>query len=163
MEESKVLKKDRYGYQQMCQMVKLVYINHTQCPIFRKRPLVQCPQLFCCSVFMFLLWRPSYVTGDESSQRNWRRNLSTGIAGLYWSYAVSCIQKEAVMQCPTNILLLHVNIWHQGHHLSYVMNQVKVTGWRRTGMGTTSNEEQFVLWVHSCLEQSGSQFGCACN
>jgi hypothetical protein len=76
-------------------------------------------------------------------------SVSIGIAGLYWSYFMSCIQKEAVsgsvsndISClcwsysmpfiqkefaatSTNILLLHFHIWHLSLHLSLVMNGVR--------------------------------------
>jgi hypothetical protein len=54
-------------------------------------------------------------------------SVSIGIAGLYWSYVMSCIQKETVAAMPRIILLLHVHIWWKGYHLSLVMNGVKVT------------------------------------
>jgi hypothetical protein len=30
----------------VCQIVQLVHIDHTQCLVFRKRPLMQCPHFF---------------------------------------------------------------------------------------------------------------------
>jgi hypothetical protein len=40
---------------------------------------------------------------------------------------MECIHKEAIAAVPLIILLLHVHICHRGHHLSLVMNVVKVT------------------------------------
>jgi hypothetical protein len=36
-----------------CQMVWLVYIDHMLCPVFGKRPLIQCPELCCCCMLIF--------------------------------------------------------------------------------------------------------------
>jgi hypothetical protein len=77
--------------------------------------------------------RPSFVTGDDWSQSNWRRtgmgtsSVSNGIAALYWSKSMPWIQKKAVNAMSTIILLLHVHIWHLSHHLSLAMIGVKVT------------------------------------
>jgi hypothetical protein len=40
---------------------------------------------------------------------------------------MECLHKYAVAVMPIIILLLHVNLCHIGHHLSLVMNGVKVT------------------------------------
>jgi hypothetical protein len=39
--------------QLMYRLVKLVYIDYKQSPVFRKRPFIQCPQLFCYYMFIF--------------------------------------------------------------------------------------------------------------
>jgi hypothetical protein len=134
-------KKDRYEYQK-CVKWYSWSIDHTQCPVFRKRPLLQCPELFSAAC-LFLTLRPSSVIDNEYSQMDWRRramgiiSVSNGIAGLYWSYFMSGIQKKALDTMPRTMLLLHVYIWHQAdHHLSLVMNRVKVTEERQVAMGT---------------------------
>jgi hypothetical protein len=71
---------------------------------------------------------------DECSEIHWRRtgmgtsSVSNGIAGLNWSYFMSCFQKEVVTAMPRTLLLLHVHICCRGHHfLSLVMNGVRGT------------------------------------
>jgi hypothetical protein len=50
---------------------------------------MQCPQIFCCFMFIFLVSVQSFVTGDEWSQRDQRKtgmgtsNVSNGIADLF--------------------------------------------------------------------------------
>jgi hypothetical protein len=81
----------------------------------------------------YLTLRPPFVTGDECSQSGWRsicmgtRSVSNDTVGLNGQYFMSCIPKEAVVAMLTIILLLHVHIWQGGHHLSLVINEVKVT------------------------------------
>jgi hypothetical protein len=81
----------------------------------------------------YLSQRPSFATGDKSSQNNWiitykSTNLYLhGVAGLYWSYPMSWIYTLAVDAVPTTVLLYCVPIWPRGHHLPLVRNRIKVT------------------------------------
>jgi hypothetical protein len=54
-------------------------------------------------------------------------SVSNNIADLYRSYSMPPIEKDANTVMSTIILLLHVHICGRGHHLSMVMNAVKVT------------------------------------
>jgi hypothetical protein len=49
----KVTKEGQVWVPAVCQMVYLVFVDHTQCLVFRKRPLLQYPQSFCCCMFLF--------------------------------------------------------------------------------------------------------------
>jgi hypothetical protein len=92
------------------------------------------PTFFSIGACSYLTLSPSFVTCGEWSQSDWRSILcmggscvSNGLAGQYWSYSMSCIQIEAFAAITTIILRLDVHIWYWGHHLSLVMNGVKVT------------------------------------
>jgi hypothetical protein len=81
----------------------------------------------------YLTMRPPFLTCDECSQSVWRSicmgtsSVSNGIASLNGSYVLPSSWKEAVAAMIKIILLLHVHIWHRGHHLSLVIIGVKVT------------------------------------
>jgi hypothetical protein len=118
------------------------YSSHALC--IQKEVMNAMPTIILLLHVHILTARPSFVTGDDWSQSNWRRtdmgtsSVSNGRVGLYWSYSshALCIQKEVMNAMPIIILLLHVHIWHSGHHFSLVMNGgVKVT------------EEGQVSWV----------------
>jgi hypothetical protein len=53
--------------------------------------------------------------------------MSNGQTGLYWSYSMCCIQKEAVAVMPTTVFLLLAPSGHWGHHLSLMMYGVKMS------------------------------------
>jgi hypothetical protein len=41
------------GTSSVCQVVYLVYVDHSPCPEFTNWQLMQCPPLFCCCLFLF--------------------------------------------------------------------------------------------------------------
>jgi hypothetical protein len=54
MNAVKVTEEGQVWVPAMCQLINLVYyIDHSLCPVFRKRPLLYCPELFCCCTFIF--------------------------------------------------------------------------------------------------------------
>jgi hypothetical protein len=62
-------------------------------------------------------------------------SMAIGQTGLYSSYSMCCIQKEAVAVMPTTVFLLLASTsghfasicGHCGHHLSLMMYQVKMS------------------------------------
>jgi hypothetical protein len=108
-------------------------------PVFRKRLLLQCPQFYFSVACSYLTQRPSNVTGDEWSQRDWgticmgTSSVSNGIAGLYWSY-MCCIQ-TIFCHC------LFIFDTEASYHMSPVINQVK---WLKKHI---YGYQQFVKWV----------------
>jgi hypothetical protein len=119
----------------MCQMVKLVYIDHTQCLVFRRRLEMQCPQWF--SWWMFIFDTQAIICHKLWMESKWPKKDMHGylqcVKRYSWSRLIilfmSCVQKEAIAWAvmPRIILLWHVHICGRGHHLSLVMNGVKVT------------------------------------
>jgi hypothetical protein len=125
-------------------------------------------QTFLCVKCSYLTLRPSFVTGDERSQSDWRRtgtgttSVSNGIAGLYWSYSMPCIQKKAIAALPTIILLLHVQFCHKGHHLSLVMNGV--TKWLKKGRYGYQQNVRWYSWsIFIMIHALSSEIGHYCN
>jgi hypothetical protein len=124
----------------MCStMVTLVYFNHTLCPIYTNMPLLQCaPLLFCC-MFIFVTG-PSFVIGDEWNQGDWRStymgtsSVPNGNTGLYWSYSMSCIHKQAIAAMCTIVFLSYLS-----HRPSFVAGyDWSQSEGRKTCMGTSS-------------------------
>jgi hypothetical protein len=62
-----------------------------------------CPSFYAVACSYLSLW-PSFATGDEWSQNDWRStfmgtiNMSNNVAGLsYWSWSMSCIHNAEVV------------------------------------------------------------------
>jgi hypothetical protein len=46
----------------VCQIIALVYNNHTFCPVSKNRPLLlQCPLFFAVGCSLYLTLRPSFI------------------------------------------------------------------------------------------------------
>jgi hypothetical protein len=130
--ESEWLKKQLYGYQQCvkwCSWFVLIIIHALNSQFGSCCNAHHCFVTSCS----YLTQRPTFATGEESSQSDWRSTCMitnlflNSVAGLYWSSSMSWIHNLEVAAMPTTVLLFRVSILPRGHHLKLVRNWVKVT------------------------------------
>jgi hypothetical protein len=118
-----------------------------------------CPQLFCCCMFIFVaeaischwLWMESKWLKKDIY--GYKQCVKWHSGAIWITYKISCLEKKTVNAMPTIILLLHVRIWHQGHHLSLVKNGGKKE-WRRTCTDTSCVSNNIVAGLYGSYTMS---------